>query len=945
MDRFLEKVAKHIAESGIELAEWVIILPSERATHYLQSALFDVYQKPIFSPKISTIHQWIKELTKEPILDKTRLLLQLYEVHKENLQQDDHLLFDEFLNWGQIVLSDFDELERYLIDPNYMFRNLRDIKEIENWSFGEQTLSQRQQEFIAFWDRLPIYYKGLQEKLEKQGATNSGKAYRKIAENIDVIFSDHPNKRFLFAGFNALSKAEQSIMKQLHQMGKADILIDADTYYYHDKIHEAGLFLRRTTEKLGVKELPYISNRLLTEKKEVDIIACAQFTGQAKVAGSILSEMDEQTVNQTLLLLADESLIVPLLNNIPKNAGKANITLGLPLKNSTIRTWLDLVFRIQEGFDKYERHIVYHKDLIGFWQHPFINTIMNDDELTETRDQEQKIKRYNKLFQSPDKIKVSERIDLIFNTLFTPWKNDWKNALKLIRSLNSLLFHELGEKNMFEKAILKGLDDALIGFEQCVHDQFPEMRLRTFRTLFNQAWMQETIAYYGNPMEGLQIMGLLETRLLDFKHIIVVGMNEGKMPPTNPIQTLVPMDLRRHLELPLPRDKQGLFAHHFYRLLHHCEHMYITYSTSTEGLSASEPSRYLLQLELELQKSNKQFILRKKDYTLPDNQSKTRKKSIQKTKALVDKLDAFLEKGISASALKTFFACPLDFYYKYLLKFGEAEKVDETIESNQLGTFIHEVLETMYTPYCKRDLEGNLKNPLPPKIGVADIEHMEKSYELLMSEAFSRFFGGQPENYLKGKNYLSFTMALELTKRFLKHEKSLIQKTGKSIAIEALEERLEDTLEIEIFGTKKTVKLKGFADRVDSIDDEIRIIDYKTGKVDKSDVGKSFSRPKWEGTDEELLVKLSIECKHFFQLMTYTYLYYKKHHRIVAESSIVSLVNISESPFVMNAKDLTNARIIELFPTVLAQLLEQIYDTEIPFEHTEEYFSYCLYCK
>jgi hypothetical protein len=944
MDKFLDKIAKHITESGIALTDWIIILPSERASHYLQSALYSIYKRPVYSPKISTIHQWVKELTKEPILDKTRLLLQLYEVHKENMQQADDLIFDEFLNWGQIVLSDFDELERYMVDPNYMFRNLRDIKEIENWSFGETTLTKRQQEFIEFWDRLPIYYKGLNEKLAKMGTTYSGKAYRKLAENIDVIFSNYPDKRFLFAGFNALSKAEKNIMKQLHQIGRADIIIDADTYYYHDKIHEAGLFLRNTTNYLGVKELSYISNNLLLKKKEVDVIACSQFTGQAKVAGTILSEMDEKTLNETLLLLADESLIVPLLNNIPKNVGKANITLGLPLKNSTIRTWLELIFKIQEGFDKYERHIIYHKDLIGFWHHPFISSIMNEDEINSIRKQEHDIKRFNKLFQSPEKILISERIDMIFKTLFTPWKNNWKEALKQIRSLNSLLFQELEDKNTFEKAILKGLDDALIGFEQCVHENFPKMRLRTFRTLFNQAWMQETIAYYGNPMEGLQIMGLLETRLLDFKNIIVIGMNEGKMPPTNPIQTLVPMDLRKHLELPLPRDKQGLFAHHFYRLLHYCERMFITYSTSNEGIAASEPSRYLLQLELELQKENKNFIFRKKDYTLYENQSKTKSKSIEKTTEIVDKLDAFLENGISASALKTFLACPLDFYYKYLLKFGEAEKVDETIESNQLGTFIHEVLETMYTPYCKLDKEGNLKNPLPPKVGVADIEYMEKSYELLMSESFSRFFGGQPDAYLKGKNYLSFKMALELTKRFLKHEKSLIQETGKNIAIEALEERLEDTLEIEIFGTKKTVKLKGFADRVDSIDDEIRIIDYKTGKVDKTDVGKSFSRPKWEGTDEELLVKLSIECKHFFQLMTYSYLYYKKHNRIVAESAIVSLVNISESPFVMNAKDLTNARIIELFPKVLSILIEQIYDPGAPFVHTEEYFNYCMYC-
>jgi ATP-dependent helicase/nuclease subunit B len=942
MDTFLHKIAKHLQASSTPLKDWVIILPSERAKHYLQKALFDVYQTPMFAPTIITIHRFIKDIIDEAIIDKTRLLLALYEVHKEELAQEDSLLFDEFLSWGQIVLSDFDELERYLVDPKYMFRNLRDIKEIENWSFGETNLTQRQQEFIAFWDRLPVYYKGLTDKLAKKGLITSGKAYRKVAENIDLIFRKHPHSQFLFAGFNALSKAEQSIMKQLKTMRRAEIFIDADSFYFHDRIHEAGYFLRKNVDKLGIKELPYIENKLLTEDKEVDIIACSQFTGQAKVAGTLLSIFDKETIDKTLLLLADETLIVPLLNSIPKNVGQANITLGLPIKNSTLRTWIELIFKIQEGFEKYDRTIVYYRDLISFWHHPFISAIMTQEEYTLTRKKEQGIKKYNTLFQDPEKVTISARIDEIFKLLYTPWKQDWSKAIENIRLLNQLLFNKLSTENSFEKAVIKGFDDSIKEFEICISEGFPTMRLRTFKTLFNQSWMQETIAFYGNPLEGLQIMGLLETRLLDFENVIVIGMNEGKMPPTNPIQTLVPMDLRKHLELPLPRDKQGLFAHHFYRLLHHCKRMYITYSTSSEGINASEPSRYLLQLELELARENKNFKINKKYYTLPENESKTGNKLIPKDNDLTKKLDSFLEQGISASAIKTFFTCSLDFYYKYLLKFGEAEKVDENIESNQLGTFVHEVLEQLYKPFCKRDSNGNLVTPIPPKVDLTAIEKMEKSYELLMSEAFSKFFGGNPEIYLKGKNYLSFTMALELTKRFLKHEKNLIQKTGKNIAIEALEERLEHTFEVEIFGTKKQVKLKGFADRVDSIDDEIRIIDYKTGKVEKGDVGKSLS--KWAGTDEELLVKLSIECKHFFQLMTYSYLYFKKHNRIVSESSIVSLVSISESPFVIQAKNLSNARIIELFPTVLGMLLEQMYDPETPFVHKEEYFSYCQYC-
>lgn len=943
MEKFVDKIAYYIKDSSIPLEDWVVILPSERAKQYVQKSLFEVYQKPIFSPNILTINQWIKGLTKETILNKTRLLLTLFQVHTKQGKEAIDSVFDEFMTWGNILLADFDEMERYLIDSSYLFRNLKDIKEIENWSFGEdQVLSERQKRFMEFWDRLPGYYKEFNTLLESKNATYGGKAYRTITENIDLVLHSNKNANFLFAGFNALSFAEKKIMKQLQQLGRGHVLVDADEYYYKDNQHEAGAFLRDTTNYLGIKNPSFISNTIGVDKKHVELISCSQTTGQVKAVGSLLNSFSTEKINHSLVLLADESLIVPLINSIPANVGKANITLGLPLKNSSVRTWVDLLFKIQEGILKYQRVTVYHKDVVAFWNHPFSIALMSKDEEQMIHEKEKKMRRNNTIFQQVNKVTISPFFDELLQILYTPWENNWKTALVLIRKLNELLFGKLNDTHMYEKSLIHGFDNALIDFQNCVATDFPIMSLSTFKNLFNQEWTSDTMAFYGNPMDGLQIMGLLETRLLDFKTILVVGMNEGKMPPTNPIQTLIPMDLRKHVGMPLPRDKQGLFAHHFYRLLHTCEEMYITYSSSMEGVNSNEPSRYLLQLVLELAKYSTNINIVKKFYTLQSINQLTNVKSIVKTNKLVNKLDALLLSGISASAIKTYFSCPLDFYYKYVLRFGEEVKVEESIESNQLGTFVHAVLEELYQPYALKESNGLTKTKIPPKILVDDIELMIKVYPLEMRKKFSDHFNGDVDAFLKGKNYLSFTMALELTKRFFEFEKkrvTALNNTG--VRILALEEKLAEMITIEVFGVKKQILLKGVIDRVDEMNDEIYIWDYKTGKVDEEDTGKTL---KNVSDSISYIVESSKNAKHFFQLLLYCFLYYKKYHRIPKSSAIISLVNISKSPFQLNTETLSIAEMIELFPKALGIILEEMYNPEVEFTHKEQHIHYCTYC-
>ena len=482
------------------------------------------------------------------------------------------------------------------------------------------------------------------------------------------------------------------------------------------------------------------------------------------------------------------------------------------------------------------------------------------------------------------------------------------------------------------------MDEVIIDFQNCVLEGFPEMSLRSFKTLFQQEWTRESVAYYGNPIEGLQIMGLLETRLLDFKKIIVIGLNEGKMPPTNPIQTLIPMDLRKFYGLPSPRDKQGLFAHHFYRLLHHCEEMIITFHNGADGLGFTEKSRYIAQLELELIKTNPNIKLVKRDYTLVQEEKIVSKKSIAKTAELYEKLDDLFSSRTSASMLKSFFACPLDFYYKYVLKFGEEEKVEEEMESNTFGTIIHSVLEELYEPFNREKLDGKAKNLMEK-----DIDFMLNTFRPRLFQAFKKHFNGEEEAFMKGKNFLSYSMSIELTEQFLKSEKLFFKQNPTALLfIEGLEMSLEADFEVEVFGELKKIKLKGYVDRLDSIDGNFRIIDYKTGKVSEKDV--ESMRPKFAGTELEFLITSCKETKHFFQLLTYIFLYYKKHGKVVKESGIISFVNFKNNPFVMKAREISHEQLITYYPEILQAILEEIYQESENFEHAEKQFSYCLYC-
>jgi ATP-dependent helicase/nuclease subunit B len=937
--KFITRIVDFIIENEWPLEDLVIILPSIRARKYLETEFASKFDKPIFAPDMLTIDTWVKNASSYKVVDKLNILFELYSVHLEIEQNVADRSFDAFYNWATILLADFEEIDKYLVDPKQLFKNLKDVKDIENWSFNSEELSETQQKFLEFWERLPQYYDGLRTRLEKNNWAYSGMAFREVAENIELVSPKEDKRIFIFVGFNALSLSEMTIIRKLYTRGNAHVLQNIDQFYYKAKHHEAGYFQRSLNEFLGNKPENFTENDMLTEAKNLDLISCAQGIAQVKVAASLLSKMNENELNDTLLLLADETLAGPMMKNLPLNIGRANITMGLQLRDTSVKLWVDLMFSIQENFSRFKTNSFYHKDLFKLWQHPFYQAFTSKEIIGKQRQLENYIISKNRIFLSPKNVSLEDPfIEELIKTLLQPWNNDFGKALRQIRKLNRWVYPVLKKENEFEKAILRTFDKAVISFQNTIGEEFPEMSLRTFKLLFQQNWSKQRIAYEGTPTKGLQMMGLLETRMLDFKNIICLGLNEGTMPPGNPIQTLIPMDLRHYFGMPGTREKQGLFAHHFYRLLHKVENMTITFTQAQESLNSGEPSRYIHQMRMEWERLAPNVKIKEKTYALDASAAKNQRNIVEKTPDIFAKIDRILENSISASALNKYLTCPLDFYYRYVLEYGEEDEVEEEMNNNTLGTIIHAVLEELYEPFAHNDSEGNAKSN-PKTMSPIDITRMEGEYPALVKREFKKQYDENENSFATGKNHLSYQMALSLIERFFKEEKKWLMNLEQPLIIHSLEQKLETTIKLTINGEEKVVNLKGFIDRIDGYGDTTRIIDYKSGSIKQEDI----STNKKNVADD--FVKAASKGK-LLQLWIYGYLFRETYGYIPDEINIISFIKYPDTPLSLQTGDMSLDDFINALPEVLTEIFEEMYNSKIPFMHNiKQWPSYCDYCQ
>lgn len=928
MDTFLEKTAQHLIDNYPDnLSELCIVLPNKRAGLFLKQHLSKRIDKPIWLPEIIGTEELIEQLSDVEVIDNVEQLFELYYVYKKNTPKDPEP-FDEFSKWGQILLHDFNEIDRYLVPTSGFFKHINEARALEVWNLGEREITDFQSQYLKFWKQLGSLYTSYRKHLTDKGLAYQGLAYRIVAENLQknptqFIAEKIKWDKVIFVGFNALNKAEEVLISELKKERKCDILFDADQYYLEDKMQESGLFLRKLKQKEVFQPFNWITNKFKEEQKEINIFGIPQNIGQAKFITNILNDIDSsKNYTDTAVVLADENLLIPVLQSVPETIANINVTMGYPLKNTPTNNFFEIYFVTLVNAERFghNKELTYHyKDLLKLFQLPYSQIVFGKDNCNTIKE---RIIKHNWVFINKDKIAEINKLT--------------ENAFPLNYSVNSTLtqtiqFIEKGKQHYISSK--KKEEKSTIELEYLFQyaKLFNKMLTLTtdhpyiesskgFYSLYKQILSSFSIELYGEPLKGLQVLGMLETRNIDFKNVILLSTNEGTLPAGKTFNSFIPFDIKKDdtYNLPTHIEKDAVYAYHFYRLVQNAENITILYNTETNEFGSGEQSRFVTQIEHELS-TFENIKITKKLVTYPPLNKKPIEVEVEKTAAIVTKIQQRFTNGISPSALITYINCPLDFYYKYVLGVREADEVEETIDHSTFGTFVHDSLELLYKPFVKKNITAE------------DLKRMLKQINEVVTKVFSEHFS--PKELSFGKNLLTLNIAQNYITTFIKNEITFVDKLGKPLFINSLEEELSTTVEVN----NTTIKLKGKSDRIDSFGNELRIIDYKTGLVKAS----------------ELVLKHIDEIKEpnknkAFQLMMYALMYSRSHAVDNTEitSGIISFRTLSSGymPFGMKKSKIIDAEVLDEFESLLIQLLNEILDINTSFKHTPD-AKWCEFCE
>ncbi|MDQ3047435.1 MAG: PD-(D/E)XK nuclease family protein, partial [Bacteroidota bacterium] len=775
MRSFLEKTVDYLYEKyGDDLSELCIVLPNRRAGLFMKTHMAKNFQRTFWSPEIYATEDFVALLSGLQPADPTTLLFELYETVKA-VKKTDIESFDDFSKWGQILLTDFNELDRYLTDVKQLFGNLKDIKELESWSLNnEDALSDFQKQYLEFWKLLGDYYYHFSNSLLKKHLAYQGLAYRVVADDAEARVNMHPWKKIIFAGFNALNKAEEKIISQLIESNKAEIIWDADSYYLGNVSQEAGKFIRRYNasgifNKRPENNILFEEELLSTGTKTVTVIGVAKNVAQAKVAGELVSDlkMSVESLQTTALVLADENLLFPVLHSLPSDLQDINVTMGYPLKNTPVAGFFDLVFNLHETGIKLsggkEKYSFYHSDLIKLLSHPYtaiaLSALGKEHTIKKVL---QAIQERNIVFASLKLLKsIFEEKDCaaefkLLEPLFRYWQTSEDSLMcipELIEILKEGIISQQDEKEENKTSLEL---EYLFAFTKIIKrirvlmENYPESisDIKGLRGILNQIVRSGTLPFYGEPLMGLQVMGMLETRTLDFENVILLSCNEDILPSGKTVNSFIPFELKKYFGLPTYSDKDAIFAYHFYRLLQRANNIYLLYNTESDALGSGEKSRFLTQLIYELPKVNPNVTVMEKLVSIPAAGNITDDQiSIPKNPMIIDVLKRKAEYGFSPSLLNKYRNCSLEFYFHVIAGLKEADEVEETIGADTLGNAIHEVLEKLFLPFVGK------------KVGADDVKKMHSLVEPLTRTAFEKDYSNELGF---GKNLLVFRVALKI---------------------------------------------------------------------------------------------------------------------------------------------------------------------------------------
>ena len=805
MQSFISETLDDILQTTQTFEDVVFILPSQRAKVFVKQEFKNKISVG-FLPDILNIEQFIQQVSGVQKADNIQLLFHFYSIYKSVEKNED--AFDVFSSWALTVLQDFNELDQHLVNTKDIFIYLRDIERLRKWSvkgtFKETDLIK---DHYSFLEKLNVYYDAFYAFLVDKNIGYQGLMYREAVKKIDYFLSQNRNKKFFFIGFNALNKSEEKLFQKVLELGNSEIYWDIDEAFFNSN-HQAGKFIRKYKSEwkyFEKNQLKTIGNSF-SNTKDIKVIGAAKNTTQIKYVGEILEEMP--SFANTALVLADETLLPITLNSLPKAINAINITMGYPLKDVPTTSLLFAIFQLytsQEKLQKTTLNQFYYKDVIRFLKHQSIYKLLSSVDVFTTQ-----IAKNNQTFITESDIKLllkneDDSIKNVIHNLFKPFIS----VAYFINQILALIDVLKVEVNTLEKEYLFRFYTAFTQLKtlQTEFEYFTD--LKTLSQFFKQLIDSESLSFQGEPLKGLQLMGMLETRVLDFENVILTSANEGVLPASSQQNSFIPFDVKIEFGLPTYREKDAIFSYHFFRLMQRAKNVYILYNTEHDVFGSGEKSRFVTQLEM-LRTDIVHKIVSPKVVA-----QHTALKQVAKNNDVLERLKEIAKSGFSPSSLTNYLYNPIAFYKQKILKIKEFDDVEETVAYNTLGTIVHETLDELYKPFVGKFLQEE------------NVEEMQKIAKDLVIKYFKIEF--KNGDISTGKNRLIFEVANRFVANFLTKERALLKDENNQLKIVATEENL--SAEITVDGLDFPIKLHGNVDRVDELNGELRIIDYKSGMV------------------------------------------------------------------------------------------------------------------
>ncbi|MFV0248174.1 MAG: PD-(D/E)XK nuclease family protein [Tenacibaculum sp.] len=872
MQSFISDTLDAILKSTQKFENVVFILPSKRSRVFVKQTLKNKI-KTGFLPQMYTIGSFVEEISGIKKADSVQLLFYFYSIYKKEEQKPDP--FSKFSNWAPTLLQDFNQIDQQLVDTHKIFSYLGDIHRLRKWSLSETVKETKLiKDYFAFMENLDKLYRHFYTYLKNKKIGYQGLIFREACKEIDNFISLKAHCKYFFLGFNALNASEELIFQKMLNKGNTQIYWDIDKAFYNSK-HQAGSFIRKYEKHwkyYQTESLQILSDNFL-KIKNIQVIGASKNIMQIKYARGLLSKFS--SYNNSALVLADESLLPVALNSLPADVAKSvNITMGYPLKDLPATGLITSIFKLfinRETLQEKEDQLFYYKDLIALLMQPSIYQLLyvKDKNFSDSLITELKLNKTS--FISFKEIalffaEIPSQIQRVVLNLFKPFTNIDDFLLRLI-SIISLL------KEKFDKPeerywlsfyrVLKQLQNIQYSFKY-VQD------LKTLQHFFLQFIELEKLSFKNQPLQGLQIMGLLETRALDFENLIITSVNEGVLPSRYSQNSFIPFDVKIKFGLPTYRDKDALYSYNFFRLLQRAKNIYLIYNTEQDKFGGGEKSRFIAQLQL-LRDDILEKIISPQIVI-----SKNKQREILKTDEVLEKLKELAKKGISPSALTHYLYNPLGFYKHKVLGIKEFEDVEENLAANTMGTAIHNTLDALYKPYQDK------------YINAETLTKMQKQAKQLMAHYLLKNY--KNGNIKTGKNRLIFEVANRFVLNFLKREQALLKNEENTLKIIATEQSLEANIKLDQLNFP--VKIQGQVDRIDQLNNIIRIIDYKTGITDSANLKiVDFSKIR------------ELKYHKAIQVMLYAFLYTQnKQHNFLKplEAGIISFKNLNKGFLKMN---------------------------------------------